>query len=421
MRLIFLTPSLIKLVNALREKTNIKAFENLLKAFNERDFAKNLDIPIDNINNLMNMDDSLFSGIDLKGLEKNLPDIFKQIGLNPTQIDGMNEKIKNQDLAKDAIEEGIEKAEEAEAECSDKISELITIIGNLDEKPISKAILENLIAHSITKKNIEYLFQKEVLEKLVLPRDEILNTVKRFMALILGIENTSTVEERKQAEIEIKAKMIKKLFSKLSNYNLRKLIIKIFEKLSQAPVSVRTHENRNTSLYLQSMKQFYTGYILKKDDGNLRNETELKDKLKKLIQNMQNYSKKTGLGILKNKTKPLDNIRYICNNKINITKKNISDIYNKTIQAIPRKPVKKSYKNYDNFIGKLQDKFKPTEKVNLPVTDIGPVIPSPTSTVPSPTVPISTVPVLEPVKVPEPVNDTTVPVLKPVNDTTDAD
>ena len=154
-----------------------------------------------------------------------------------------------------------------ELNCSGHMQELLKKIQSTNAgPPIDNEILEKLITHSISKENIESLFQQEVLDKIRFPRNEIENTVKRFMVLLLSPDKSSSSV---QTEIDIsnKTKLIYRILLEMSNYDVRHVIRSVFELLSKAPVISRT-------IYPQLMKKFYDSY---------GNSEKMKTKINELI------------------------------------------------------------------------------------------------------------------------------------------
>jgi hypothetical protein len=341
MKLAFLSPSIVKLLKALI--ANVPMLEKCNKIIELLDmdkFSKILGIPDDKLKNLFKDSSEIFKSGNIDTLTSKLPGLFENMGLDKDKVGDLTNKIKNQDAAQEADAAAAASEEnEPEAQCSEKLGELLTKVVRPNQgRPIDKDILEKMIKSSINKKNIEYLFEKEVIDKILFPKPEIKNTMKRFMAVIIGFEqDIPSPDARKNSEIRLKIELLDKVFAKLSNFNLRKVIVSVFENLSNSPISVSNAgsyytNSSSTSLYLQRMQQFYTGYILKKDvmSDTERTSDEIKDKLEKLMNHMQKYSKKTGLGVLKDRSKPLDRLRYICQNKQNATRKISSNNSNRT-------------------------------------------------------------------------------------------
>jgi hypothetical protein len=331
-KLYYLKEPLLKFNEVLTSNIQKVNVGELLDIFQKIDFAKILGISDDKLTDLIKKSTSdganLFSNSDLSDLKNQLPGLLGNLGLDPAVLGNLTNKIKNQDAAQKADADAEEKENEPEPECSSKLNQLLERMQKKNGgRPIDETILKTIIENSVTKKNIEYLFEKEVIQKMLFPAPEIKNTVKRMIALILGINNLQpvSIEKRKESQINYKESIMKEVLnsSSLSNYNLRKVIVMVFENLSKNPKSVSyvKSEHPNTgSVYLESMRQFYTGYILKKGNEN-RNPKEVEKKLVELMDHMQKYSDKSGLGVLKDRSKPLDKLRYVCRNKQNTTMK----------------------------------------------------------------------------------------------------
>ena len=331
-KLYYLKEPLLKFNEALTSNIQKVNVGELLDIFQKIDFAKILGISDDKLTDLIKKSTSdganLFSNSDLSDLKNQLPGLLGNLGLEPAVLGNLTNKIKNQDAAQKADADAEEKENEPEPECSSKLNQLLERMQKKNGgRPIDELILKTIIEHSVTEKNIEYLFEKEVIQKMPFPAPEIKNTVKRMIALILGMSDLQpvSIEKRKESQINYKESIMKEVLnsSSLSNYNLRKVIVMVFENLSKNPKSVSyvKSEHPNTgSVYLESMRQFYTGYILKKGNEN-RNPKEVEKKLVELMDHMQKYSDKSGLGVLKDRSKPLDKLRYVCRNKQNTTMK----------------------------------------------------------------------------------------------------
>lgn len=154
-----------------------------------------------------------------------------------------------------------------ELNCSKHMEELLKKIQKENAgPPIDAEILNKLITHSISKENIERLFQQEVLDKIRFPRNEIENTVKRFMVLLLSPDKSSASIQT-ELDISNKTKIIERVLLEMSNYEVRSVISSVFEHLSKAPDISRT-------IYPQLMKKFYDGY---------GNSEKMKTKINELI------------------------------------------------------------------------------------------------------------------------------------------
>jgi hypothetical protein len=169
--------------------------------------------------------------------------------------------------------------QKTETECSSKMEELLKKIQKENAgPPMDAEILEKLITHSISKENIEILFQQELLDKIQFPRNEIENTVKRFMVFLLSPDKSSASIQT-ELDISNKTKIIERVLLEMSNYDVRSVISSVFEYLSKAPVISKT-------IYPQLMKKFYDSY---------GNSEKMKTKINELINTIQtNGNNNTG-------------------------------------------------------------------------------------------------------------------------------
>ena len=135
--------------------------------------------------------------------------------------------------------------------------------------PIDATILKKMITFSITPKNIESIFEKEVLMKSSITSAEMKNTIKRFMVLLLKPNQSIPPSINNDVNIQKKIILLNKIFAKLPNFDSREIILSVFENLSLHPVSTP-----NGSLFVNLMNHFYKEY---------ENTVKIKNKLNEII------------------------------------------------------------------------------------------------------------------------------------------
>ena len=179
-----------------------------------------------------------------------------------------------------------------EKQCTEHMNGLLKNIQKpTPGSPFENEILQKLITHSISEESIETLFQQEVLDKIRFPRNEIENTIKRFMAMLLS-PGQNSASDHTEIEIEKKTKIINRVLLELSNYEARHVILSVFEQLSKAPDISKT-------IYPRLMKVFYDEYD---------NHGKMKMKINELINtiriNGNNIEKKQIVNQLCNQKQP---------------------------------------------------------------------------------------------------------------------